>query len=133
MVIPLNNEVMKLKLLSLVCLIILISSCIRKGGDELLRIEDRLNIYSEKLEFYKGQIIINDTVVVSGNTFQIVDIGAYQIKEKVKPLYRPKNRPYRPRLYDLDGPYTIMKEANNDTIVVIKNIDTLYFKFTSIE
>jgi hypothetical protein len=71
--------------------------------------------------------------VVSGASPQIIDKGTFVVEEKTKPLYRPPNKTYQPILYDLDGPYRIIKKANNDTIMIIKNQDTLYFKYISIE
>lgn len=111
----------------------LLMACIRKGSDRLVRLKDSLQVNTEDIVYRKGLVIINDRYVLSGAIEQIVDISTIRVQEKTKPLYRPKNKSYQPNLYDLDGPYKMTKKADNDTIVITKGADTLYFKFISLE
>lgn len=107
-------------------------SCRLNSDYYLIEYKDKLDLFTNTLSLEKGEIIINDSILLGGNTFQIKNIGTYVVKEKVKPLYSPPSNPYTPSLYELEGPYHIFKKANNDTIRVIKNLDTMYFKFNSL-
>lgn len=98
-----------------------------------LKFEDSLDLYCESPKLEKGEIVINDSVVIQGNTRQIFELDPYILKERTSPFYKSRNYRYIPTLYDLDGPYRIIKRAYNDTIIVIKNNDTLHFYFLDIE
>ncbi len=64
---------------------------------------------------YKGIVIINDTLAIYGNTPRInIDSSLYIVRYK--------------NFGSLDAPYKIMKKHNNDTIIVIKDYETLYYK-----
>jgi hypothetical protein len=123
---------MKIKII-LIVIACLLTACIRKGSDRLVRLKDSLQVNAKNIVYRKGLVIINDKYVLSGATVQIVAISTIAVQEKTKPLYRPKNKSYQPNLYDLDGPYKMTKKADNDTIVITKGADTLYFKFISLE
>lgn len=114
-------------------LVILLEDCTSKSEYYLIEYKDSIDLLTRNIRFVKEEIIINDSMIIGGNTFQIKNIGTYLIKEKTKPIYIPSKSRNKPSLYDLDGPYHIFKEVNNDTIMIIKNQDTLYFKYISIE
>ena len=97
--------------------------------DRNLKLIDQINIDDADIVHEKGVLIINDSVVLYGSAKQYEEISAYSVTEKNPPDYRPSHSKYKPILYDLYGPYKLIKKANNDTLIVIKKGDTLYFKF----
>ena len=63
--------------------------------------------------------LVYDSFYLDGNTFLF-----YGEAERKKINFHPNYR-----LYELTQPYHIIKKSNNDTLTVIQNYDTLYFKF----
>ena len=49
----------------------------------------------------------------------------YGVSEN-KAIWRPKSAKYIPRISDISAPFEIIKEANNDTIKLIKSNKTIY-------
>ena len=98
-------------------------------ADKNLKLEDYLDVYTDRINHKKGVIILNDSIVLHGNAYQHIQISGYAVVEKDTPYYRPKHLKYRPVLYDLEGPYRIIKKRGEDTLLVVKSRDTLYFKF----
>lgn len=94
-----------------------------------LKVDDEINIHSNSIEHSKGVLILNDSIAVSGAARQYEEIGAYSVIEKDTPYYRPSHNKYIPILYDLNKPYRMIKRKDNDTLLIIKSNDTLYFKF----
>lgn len=94
-----------------------------------LKMGDEINIHSKDIKHRKGILILNDSIATSGMARQYEEISAYSVVEKDPPDYRPSHSRYIPTLYDLSKPYHLIKKRNNDTLVVIKSSDTLYFKF----
>lgn len=86
--------------------------------DKSLKIESNVDLYAEKIKYYKGVITIEDSISLSGNCPQIFD-------PKIKNLNRDH------KLADLTGPYRITKKTFNDSIRVIIESDTLYYRFIS--
>ena len=97
--------------------------------NKTVKTKDSINLNLINIVRDKGRIIINDSVVLYGSAKQYEEISAYSVTEKNPPNYRPSHLKYKPILYDLYGPYKLIKKANNDTLIVIKKGDTLYFKF----
>jgi hypothetical protein len=62
---------------------------------------------------YKGILLYNDSLVITSNCF----------------LFDDKNL----LIKDISPPFYFRKKANNDSILITKNSDSLYFKFISMD
>jgi len=113
--------------------IVMVSIDIYSRKGRILKLSEGIDLYPDKIEFDKGVIIINDSIVIAGNAPQITHISSFIVSEKTPPLFSTNNNDYIPNLYDLEAPYKIIKKANVDTIIIIKEVDTLYFKFIDYE
>lgn len=80
-----------------------------------LSFKSEIKFVATKTHQYKGFVTINDSITISGNTPRInIDSSLYIVRYK--------------DFGSLDAPYKIMKKQNNDTIIVIKDYETLYYK-----
>ena len=83
--------------------------------NKLLNIESEINLKATETYHYKGFVTVNDSVTISENTSRIVnDSSLYIVRYKY--------------FGSLEAPFKIYKKQNNDTIVVIKGYETLYYK-----
>ncbi len=93
---------------------------------ETLKIGSEIEVMANKISKNRGVIVINDS-------FALVGAATYQIKDStamVTNITNTKNRSFKPSLYYVQGPYRIVKKAFSDTLLIIKNSDTMYFKFS---
>lgn len=113
---------MKLIRLTIVFLVVSFLSIIifeRKNNiDKSLKLESDINLYAKRVKYYKGVVILEDSISISGNCPLINTIISKDA--------------YQPTIGDYLGPYRFIKERNNDTIKIVIMNDTLYFKFISI-
>jgi len=84
-----------------------------------IRIQDEIIVRAKNLEFKKGMVVINDSFYLVGNTF---------LSEGEK-MRKRINFKEKFSLYDIKQSCDIIKKSDNDTLTIIQNYDTLYFKF----
>lgn len=84
---------------------------------ELLKSDD-INIEINKTGKFKGALILNDTIAIFEKCHRIFPDGHkhYEIN-------------YFRYIEDVNKPYRLIKEENNDTLLVVKSNDTLYYQF----
>lgn len=90
----------------------------RSNKDISLKLKSDINLFADRVEYYKGVITLEDSISISGNC------------PLISPTYE---NDHQPRLADFSGPYRFIKESNNDTIKIIISKDTLRFKFISMD
>ncbi len=95
-----------------------------------IKLSDSIDIFAKNVKKEKGVVIINDSLVLQGNCFQIVKNNVSKTIDSTESAMIGLNRQFR--IYDLSGPYQLVKPSGNDTILVIVRGDSLYFKFLDI-
>ncbi len=83
--------------------------------------ESNIDMYVIKLQEKKGVLILNDSIVISGNSHRL-KIKLKGIEKNDELLY------YDPMIY-LPKPFRFIKRKKNDTITIIKDSDTLFYKY----
>ena len=78
-------------------------------------ISDKMEVFVSKTRSYKSGLIINDSLVLPSMTKRIInDSNLYAIRYKY--------------FGSLEAPFKIYKKQNNDTIVIIKDYEIIYYK-----
>ncbi|MEM5565208.1 hypothetical protein WNY78_08835 [Psychroserpens sp. AS72] len=95
------------------CASLLICSC-NKSEDKSLKIESEIKLDITRIYRHKGVILLNDSIVLTQNCPRI------DIKNKDYVIYK--------QIEDINKPYKLIKKANNDTILIIKDSDSLLYK-----
>lgn len=98
-----------------------------KSRYSLIDYESEIEIKVIRLKILRDVLIINDTITVSASCKLIMNNSNQIISERNSPLWRSSNYQYTPSLGDLSDPYKLIKKSHNDTLVVIKDNDTILF------
>jgi hypothetical protein len=79
------------------------------------------NAYNER-----GIYILNRKYYLSSSLMLLNNIKKMNIKDNA--IWRPKGTKNIPRLSDIEAPFRIIKKTNNDSILLIKESDTIIVK-----
>lgn len=102
-----------LKVSTILSLAIILTSCWR-SEDKMLKTESEVKLKITHDYAYKGVIAYNDSIVVSSNCPQI---------------YKDYNKTnYYGTIKNLSVPFELIKKRGSDTLIIVKNYDSLYFK-----
>ena len=86
---------------------------------KIVKLEDSFNLWAKNLNFDKGIVTINDSIILYGSTFPFNDsANTSNIKF---------NKGFC--IYNISQPYRIIKKSKSDTLFIIQSSDTSYFKF----
>lgn len=99
--------------------IFLVIHSMKSNKNRLLRKYDFIELKIDKINKYKGVVLMNDSIAVFGNTPRIVKDSFFN-GDKLHVRYE--------FFENLRAPFTLVKKKNNDTIIVVKEYETLYYK-----
>ncbi|GAA4964881.1 hypothetical protein [Algibacter aquimarinus] len=83
---------------------------------ELLK-EDQIDLDISKIKKYKNVLILNDSISIFKRTYRVYP-------KKHEHFYLN----YYKYIESIDDPFHLSKKADNDTLIIIKNSDTLFYK-----
>ena len=110
-----NNKLVKIIFITCVGFFTLIIVFFQlSNADKTLKREHEINFFVNKVKSYKGVLLLNDSIVISKNCPKIQSDEQYN---NVKSI-----------IGDIKKPFQIIKEANNDTIKIVKDGYTMYFE-----
>ncbi|KRB59022.1 hypothetical protein [Flavobacterium sp. Root186] len=114
------------KTLLLGILIILQTAC--NNYQDLIEIDhsSELNLQVNEAYNERGIYILNNKYYLNSSIKLPEDIKGIQIEDDA--IWRPNGLKNIPRLSDIDAPFQIFKEKNNDSIYLIKANDTIILK-----
>lgn len=93
-----------------------------------LRFEDSIDFEITGIEKYKGELIMNDSIVISGMTPLIKEKSKIEKLRSLKKVNPEGYANFEMKLSQVTSPYRITKEANTDLIVIYHYSDTLCFR-----
>ena len=110
-----------------VILSITIISCNNLQSD-LIQIDNstQINLTINNAYNERGIYILNRKYYLSSSLMLLNNIKKMNIKDAA--IWRPKGTKNIPRLSDIEAPFRIIKKTNNDSILLIKESDTIIVK-----
>jgi len=110
-----------------VILSITIISCNNLQSD-LIQIDNstQINLTINNAYNERGIYILNRKYYLSSSLMLLNNIKKMNIKDDA--IWRPKGTKNIPRLSDIEAPFRIIKKTNNDSILLIKESDTIIVK-----
>jgi hypothetical protein len=110
-----------------VILSITIISCNNLQSD-LIQIDNstQINLTINNAYNERGIYILNRKYYLSSSLMLLNNIKKINIKDDA--IWRPKGTKNIPRLSDIEAPFRIIKKTNNDSILLIKESDTIIVK-----
>jgi len=110
-----------------VILSITIISCNNLQSD-LIQIDNstQINLTINNAYNERGIYILNRKYYLSSSLMLLNNIKKMNIKDNA--IWRPKGTKNIPRLSDIEAPFRIIKKTNNDSILLIKESDTIIVK-----
>lgn len=103
-----------------------VSSLFRE--DRTLNLESEIDLEVFNVKNDRGFLILQDSVVVSGNCKLITEISKMKILESYKLYDTIAYKKFSLTIGDVTKPYRILKKSFSDTLIVYHYQDTLFFK-----